>query len=434
MAIDSDYVQSMATQLAQLEIQGQLTKAQRNESNYNAQLKAVTSLDSALKSFKSTASGLKSTSSGGSMLVTSAKFSQEGYATATVSSKAVEGSYDFFVAQLASKSQIALSGLTDADMGSGSLTLGQNGETFTVDMSGVATLSELAAAINGAADNTGVKASLVRSNGEINLVLSSEKTGADQAISLSASGNAALSDALSNQTVLSEAKDAEVYLGGEGGIKLTSTTNTFENIIDGVSLTFTKAQASGDTAISLEVAQDQKATKEKAQAFVSAFNTLMSTFDSLTTSGSETSARGSLAGDSSVRAIESMLNNLIRTSFGGASLIDFGISADRSGKLTIDATRFEKAITANPEGFDKLFTDKGNLLDTLDKNLNLYTSSASGVLTKRKDTLNTQLRRLDTEYDNIQKQYDNYYNRYLRQYTSLMQTMSSMEQTSGMFG
>ena len=42
-----------------------------------------------------------------------------------------------------------------------------------------ATLDELAAAINGAGDNTGVKATLVRSNGRVNLVLTSDKTGAD---------------------------------------------------------------------------------------------------------------------------------------------------------------------------------------------------------------------------------------------------------------
>ncbi|MFI7868489.1 flagellar cap protein FliD N-terminal domain-containing protein, partial [Ectopseudomonas khazarica] len=105
MAIDSDYVQSMATQLAQYEIQGQLAKANRNQEAYKAQLNALSSLDTALKSFKSAASGLKL--AGSSMLVNSASYSQEGYATATVGSKAVAGSYDFFVQQLASKSQLA---------------------------------------------------------------------------------------------------------------------------------------------------------------------------------------------------------------------------------------------------------------------------------------------------------------------------------------
>lgn len=431
MAIDSDYVQSMATQLAQYEIQGQLAKANRNEATYKAQLSAVTSLDTALKGFKSAASGLKL--GGNSMLVNSASFSQEGYASATVSTKAVAGSYDFFVQQLASKSQVALQGLQDGDLGSGSLTIGQAGGSFTIELDSVTTLDELAAAINNASDNEGVKATLVRSNGQVNLVLTSEKTGADQAISLSASDNTAFEDAVAARQELSVAKDAIVRLGGESGIELTSSSNTFDNVVDGVSLTFNKAHKSGDTPLTMEIGQDQKATKEKAQAFVSAFNTLMNSFDSLTASGGESGGRGPLAGDASVRAIESMLNQVVRTSFGGVSLTEFGIVADRNGKLTIDNARFEKAVAANPEGFEKLFTDKGNLLDTLDKNLAVYTSSAGGLLTNRKDTLNSQLRRVDQQFDAIQKQYDSYYARYLRQYTGLMQTMAAMEQTYGMF-
>lgn len=431
MAIDSDYVQSMATQLAQYEIQGQLAKANRNQEAYKAQLNALSSLDTALKSFKSAASGLKL--AGSSMLVNSASYSQEGYATATVGSKAVAGSYDFFVQQLASKSQLALQGLQDGDLGSGSLSIGQGSDTFSVDLGAVTTLDELAAAINGAADNSGVKATLVRSNGQVNLVLTSETTGADQAISLTASGNTAFENAVAARQELSVAKDAIVRLGGETGIELTSSSDTFANIIDGVSLTFSKAHQTGDTPLTIEIAQDQSATKEKAQTFVSAFNALMSSFDSLTASGGESGSRGPLAGDASVRAIEGMLNQLVRTSFGGVSLTEFGIVADRGGKLTIDSARFEKAVAANPEGFEKLFTDKGNLLDTLDKNLAVYTSSAGGLLTNRKDTLNTQLRRVDQQFDNIQKQYDSYYARYLRQYTGLMQTMAAMEQTYGMF-
>ncbi len=421
----------MATQLAQYEVQGQLAKANRNEAAYKSQLGALTALDTALKTFKTAASGLKL--AGSSMLVNSATFSQEGYASATVGSKAVPGSYDFFVQQLASKSQLALQGLQGSDLGSGSLTIGQGSDSFNVDLGAVSTLDELAAAINGASDNKGVKATLVRSNGQVNLVLTSEKTGADQAISLTANGNTAFETAVAGRQELSVARDAIVRLGGENGIELTSSSNTFDNVIDGVSLTFNKAHKSGDTPVTIDIGQDQKATKEKAQTFVSAFNALMTSFDSLTASGGESGTRGVLAGDASVRAIESMLNQLVRTSFGGVSLTEFGIVADRNGKLTIDNARFEKAVAANPEGFEKLFTDKGNLLDTLDKNLAVYTSSAGGLLTSRKDTLNSQLRRVDQQFDTIQKQYDSYYSRYLRQYTGLMQTMAAMEQTYGMF-
>jgi len=434
MAIDSDYVQQMSTQLATYEVQSSLDRLNRNESNYKAQRDALSSLRSSLTTFKSAITKLNSSTS--SMLTNSATFSQEGYASATVGTKATTGSYDFFVKQLASKDQLALQGLTDANLaGGGTLTIEQDGASFDVDMSGLTTLDELARAINDAADNNGVQATLVRSDGAVNLVLTSEETGAAQAISLSATGNAAVEAAVAGPTRLSSAADAEVYLGRDtSGIKLTNASNTFENVIDGVSMTFTKAHAAGDAPLTIDIAQDKEGTQAKAQSFIDAFNTLMSSFDSLTASGSESTARGMLAGDASVRSIESRLNALLRTDFGGTSLINFGISADRNGKLTIDSKRFEAAVASNPEGFEALFTGKDNLLDSIDKTVASYTSSTNGMLKNRMDTLDMSLRRIDEQFENLQQQYDTHYSRYLKQFTSMMQTMQSMEQTFGLFG
>lgn len=434
MAIDTDYIQRMSTELATYQVQGTLDRLNRNEANYKQQREALSSLRSALSTFGSTVKSLKSV--GSSMLVNKASFSQEGYASASIGPKAGEGIYSFHVQQLASAHQLALEGLTpDALSAGGTLTIGQGAAgTFDVDLASVATLEELAAAINGHANNTGTKASLVRNNGETLLVLSSEKSGAEHAISLEVTGaSAEFSDAVANRRELSAAQDAEVYLGGPGGIKITNSSNRFDDLIDGVSLTFSKAHAAGEPPLTIEIGRDDSATKNKVQSFVDAFNTLIGSLNGLTASGSETSARGPLAGDAGVRAIESRLNQLLRTNFDGVSLTSLGVVADRNGKLTIDAARFEKAIASDPQSLEKLFTGKDNLLDSIDKTLSSYTNSASGILKNRLDTLDLGLRRVNEEFDNLQKQYDTYYARYLQQFTNMMQTMQAMEQTFGMF-
>lgn len=441
MAIDSDYVKQMATQLANYEVQSAVSKANRNQSNYKAQLTAVTSLESALKTFSTSVKGLKGVDK--SVLTNTATFSSEGFASAKVGTTAVAGNYQFFVEQLASAHQVALEGLADADVPtSGNLVIGQGAASFSIDLSSIDSdnsggnsLAELAAAINAAADNSGVNATLVRSNGNVSLVLASEKTGAANAISLSTTGVAAgaFDTAVGAPRELSAAQDAMVRLGGETGMLLTNASNTFDNIIDGVSMSFTKAHASGEQPLSVIVGRDDKATKDKVQSFVTAINNLLGTFDSLTVSGGETSSRGVLAGDASIRSIEGMLNKVLRTEFGGVTLMEMGIVADRYGKMTIDTARFEKAIAANPEGLDKLFNAKDALLDSLDKNLAVYTTGPNNLMKARKESLNTMLRRVDEQFDGIQKQYDNYYTRYLKQYTNMMQTMSAMEQTYGMF-
>lgn len=443
MAIDTNYVQTMATQLAQFDVQAATTKANRNEKNYKNKLSAVTALESALKTFASSVKSLKTIGSNSTVMVNSATFSSADYATANVGSKAIAGSYDFFVKQLASRHQVAFEGLQDSDIDtSGTLTITQGTKSFGINLSGIDSnndgtnsLTELAAAINAATDNSGVKATLVRSNGEVSLVLASENSGEENAISFSTSGTSggAFDTALTNPRVLSEAKNAIVRLGGETGIELSNASNTFDNIIDGVGMTFNKVHQTGEQPLNMTIAQDKTATLAQTQKLATAFNTLMSTFDQLTASGTNASDRGVLAGDSSVRAIKSMLNQIVRAEYGGASLIDFGISADSKGKLTIDSTRFNKAIAANPEGLEKLFSDKGALLESIDKNISVYTSSSSGLFKARKETLNASLRKVDVEFDKIQSKYDNYYARYLKQYTNMMQITSAMEQTYGLF-
>ncbi|WP_444436327.1 flagellar filament capping protein FliD [Pseudomonas sp. A6] len=431
--IDSDYVQQMATQLAQYDIQASQTRLNRNKTSYNSELSAVTQLKSALSTFSSAVSGLKSSSSSTSnMLVNSATFSAEGYATASVGSTAVSGSYQFFVKQLAAKDQVALQGLSDGDLGSGELTIGQGSDSFKIDMSGITSLSALASAINGASDNTGVKATLVRSDGAVNLVLTSDESGEDQAISLSSS-NAAMQGSIDARKQLSSAQDAIVYLGGQGGIELRNASNTFDKAIDGVSLTFTKVSDPAEAPLSLDIGRDKDATTKKLQGFLDAYNTLMSSIGTLTASGSGSTTRGALAGDSAVQAIKSAVNGLIRTSFGGVNLIGYGVSADSSGKLTLDSSKLEKALAQNADGFEQLFSDKGNLIDSLSSALKTYTSSTSGLLTSRVNSLNDKLADIDDQFDDLQTRYNNSYARYLKQYTNLMQVMNSMDQTSSMF-
>ena len=86
MAIDSDYVKQMATQLATYEVQSSLDRLNRNESNYKTQRDALSKLRTSLTTFKSAMSGLKTGNA--TMLVNSASFSQDGYASATVGTQA----------------------------------------------------------------------------------------------------------------------------------------------------------------------------------------------------------------------------------------------------------------------------------------------------------------------------------------------------------
>lgn len=450
---DSNYAYTMATQLAQYDTQYSYARLDRNKTNYTQQQTALNSLSSALSTFESKLSSLNGFSS--SILQNKATLSSEGYATANVTSKAQAGSYQFFVKQLASKDQYALPDLS----ASGKLVIEQPANTKDVDGSptskgaieieldddafkndkGELDLGKVAAAINAQAKEKelGVNATLVRSNGVTNLILTSEETGSDQALEISGGGTL---------KTLSKAQDAKVYLGADetSGLELTSKSNTFDNIIEGVTLTFNQVHKEGDAPLAVDIAQDNEATKAKVQEFVDAYNALMGEIRKLTASGSEDSKRGALAGDGTVRSIKSMIDNIIRkgVTVDGQqiSLVSLGISSTREGNLTLDSSRLEKTLATNPNVLETLFKgaggdDKGILGALLNRETGLakYTSSVNGILKNRKDSVTDSLKRIERERERVDTQYDNLYQRYLAQYTNLVSIMNQMSQTSSLY-
>lgn len=444
MSINTEYARSMAQQLASYDVAPMQARIDRSQANYKTRLDAVTKLESALRTFRAAVRDLKGGSTG-TMVANKASFSSEGYASAAVGSTAVAGNYQFFVEQLAGAHQLAIEGIEDGDISAqGTLDLNVGGAAFSVSLvdadkggDGKVSLAELAAAINGASTNTGARATLVRSNGSVSLVLTSEKTGAANTLSVATTAtnptDTRFHAALASPQVLSQARDAKVHLGGEGGMVLTNSSNTFDELIDGVTLTFTRAHSTGETALSLDVGQDATAMQDKAKKFVSAVNALLSSVASLTASGSESAARGALAGDAATRAIHSQVNRILRETFDGQRMADFGITAARNGSLSFDTAAFDRAVAAKPDGLDKLFSGNTGMLDSLDKAMQVYTATTNGVLANRKESLNAQLKRLDQQSTQLDGQYERYYTRHLRQYTSMMQIMASMEQTQGMF-
>ncbi|MNJ21559.1 Flagellar hook-associated protein 2 [compost metagenome] len=442
MTIDSASIQSQAKSLAQYEVQREMGQVKRSSEQYKAQLAAVSTLDKALKSFGSAVKGMQGTDK--SMLVSTAKFSKEGMASATLGAKAQEGRYQLFITQLASAHQLSLSGL-GSDVGvSGSLSITQNGDNFQVglaaadsDSDGKVSQEELAAAINKHSDNKGVKATLVRSQNGVSLVLTAQKTGAASRITLSSVGaNSQLTSSLAGKRDLSAGADAVVHLGGENGLRLEQSSNTFKDLIEGVSLTVSKAHSTGETPLILDISRDKSATKAKVNEFITAINGLLGTFDSLSAPGGEKGGRGALAGDASIRAVKTLLNTELRKSFsgaGGKSLMDFGLRAAADGKLKLDDKAFDKMLDTHPQALDKLFTGKDQLLDSLSKKLATFTSGSSGSMKARKDNLNTQLQRVEEKRKGIDKKYAAHYQRYLKQYSAMAQVVASMEQTFRMF-
>ncbi|WP_281630713.1 flagellar filament capping protein FliD [Vibrio sp. St2] len=438
---------TMAQQLATFDVQSFKQRYTTQASQYQSQLDALGKVESALREFRTAVNEMNNSTSG--IIKNSATVSSEGFFTASADSKALKGSYQIFVEQVATTHQVStgmpadLESTTEVPL-TGTLEFKINGETMTLDLStldsdgdGKATMADLTSAINNDPDNPGVNATLVRSGGKTHFMLSSEETGVANKIEVSATGTGQswFEDAFTNLNQISEAKDAIIWLGAkDSGLKLEGSSNTFSDAIDGLDITVSKAQETSESPLTLSVGGDNDATKEQVNKFIDAYNKLMSTVDEYTKVDTENNTRAVLASDPTLRAIESQVKSVVRGDFGGLRLSQVGIEIDRDGKMKLDSEKFEQAQIDNSTGLEAMFNGDGNLLDSIDTIIEPYLQFSSGLFKSRKDALKQNIDRINDKQVVLDRKYDMAYDRYLKQFTQMNTIMRQMNQTMSMFG
>ncbi|MGR3970769.1 flagellar filament capping protein FliD [Shewanella sp. 1180_01] len=361
----------------------------KKEDSIKAKVSAMGTLKSALSTFQD---ALKKLQTGDALNQRKISVSNETYLTATADKTAQAGSYGIKVEQLAVNHKLA--GINVADpvlpVGEGSLDFGINGKSFSVDIAATDSLSDIAKKVNKSSDNTGVTATVITSDAGSRLIFSSNKSGEDNQISITANDTSGtgLNDMFGagNITTLQNAKNSVVYIDNQ---KVTSQTNEVKNAIAGMTLNLTDADLSKTTTLKIE--QDDDAVKTNVKAFVDAYNSLATAVDKMSSYDKDKKTAAALQGDSMVRSIESQLRSIsserIDTDGGNSiALYDIGIKTDRYGKLSIDDTKLDKVLSEDMSSVEALFStpDKGlanrfyDLADSYVKSRGLIDSRQTG--------------------------------------------------------
>jgi flagellar hook-associated protein 2 len=222
---------------------------------------------------------------------------------------------------------------------------------------------------------------------------------------------------------LVEAQDAVLSLGGTAGgnsLVATSSTNTFKNLVTGLTI---DALAASSNPVTITVAKDVEAVTEKIQTFVDKFNAVVTAITDATKYDAETQKASPLLGNYQVESLRSRLYNIISSTTSGVGDImrfsSLGITVGSSAKLEFDAEKFQTAYAANPKAIESFFstTDKG-MGYILDKMADEYTQSGDGILTKaasgyddRTDLLNDRIDYLEelltSKEDRLYRQFQN---------------------------
>jgi flagellar hook-associated protein 2 len=268
--------------------------------------------------------------------------------TASTSSGAKPGSLDFQVTQLA-QTQVTVTPKVNGVTGwpYTTLTINTGGANYTVTPA-TNSLDDLVSAVN--ASGSGVAASKVDvGGGDFRIQFTASKSGTVGAFTIS--------DAGTTYTDVKAAQGAQVSLwpGTTAAQTVTSSTNTFTNLLPGVSITAKDVTAGTAT---LTVASDTAGITKVASDLVDGVNGIFSLVasrtavtTSTTTTGTSTSA-GVFTGDSTVRTVNQNILSAASLPVGTPprSPSELGISITKTGTMEFDATKFGAALAADPAG------------------------------------------------------------------------------------
>lgn len=286
--------------------------------------------------------------------------SDETAISATSTTGTSSGSYAITVNSLAQAQTTVSSGFADTtstSIGTGTVTLttgNGNPVLITIDSSN-STLSGLRDAINNA--QAGVTATIINDGSATpyRLMLTASGTGLAGAFTIE--GNLSGGQAPTFQQTQA-ASDAQFSING---VAISKSSNTISDVISGVTFTLKKASAG---PVTLQAERDSDSVVSALKEFVSAYNEVSTFINAQFTYSAGTKDAGPLAGDPTLRRIQSMLQNPIiqsarnqYTSYAVAGQV--GLEFNRDGSLTFNESKFREAFNLNPSSVAALFLGNG---------------------------------------------------------------------------
>ncbi len=168
--------------------------------------------------------------------------------------------------------------------------------------------------------------------------------------------------------LLQEAANAQIAIGNTGGngspITISSATNTFTDVLGGLSITI-KALTDPGENITISAEPNVAGMRDRVTNFVKAYNEMVKFVDDQNEYKPGATETGVLFGDPIVQSIAQAIRNTTGSKVGAldgkySQLFGIGIRSDSGGRLTIrDSARLEEALRTNPEAVRRLFVESG---------------------------------------------------------------------------
>jgi flagellar hook-associated protein 2 len=373
----------------------------------------------------------------------------------TTDTRAGAGTYNIEVSQIAKATRLAT-----AAMSSTSQPL-NSGAAFTLDFNfynntppvasppattrtqsvnipaGSTSLAGIVNTVNASSDTTGIRAQLVKTGVGYSVTFTGP-TGAGNAFEMSGLP----ADLSLMASPLQSAQDAKVSVDG---LDITSQSNAISDAIEGVTLDLYAPTTAGSPA-RLDLSRQTTSIKDSIKALVTAYNEFD---DGLTVLGDKDSKvqgyGGTMVGDSLLNTVRSQIRTMLTKDAKvmstpadantAASVLNpdvyaarhVGLSFDRNGKLTLDETKLDKALSTHFDQVVTMFTANksgqsiyspadgglaGNAVKNIDKMLR-----TTGVIDSESNNANVKIKKYKEDLTQLEDRMQALLTRYTKQFS-----------------
>ncbi len=303
---------------------------------------------------------------------------------------------------------------------------------------GSGTLSEVVSAINNA-DGLSYGAVAVNTGSGYRLQLTANDTGAAATVGIDQSMFTGLSGTpgVDMFSTLTAAQDAEITFEGLNPYSITSASNTFKDIMPGVSAT---VSAVTTDPVTISSTKDTAKVADAVESLVNDLSTLFARIKQGTKSDVEAGTTGLLSGSSAPRRAQSELQRAMLNPVAGNSIISAGaagITLATDGTITFDRAAFISAYEADPDGMQRLFVapddevdSNPGILDRISEVAKNASSFGTGYLATAKEAKDNQVNAFNRQVDAYEVRLERRQAALQRQYAALEVALGSLNNQS----
>lgn len=295
--------------------------------------------------------------------------------------------------------------------------------TIRIETDDNTSLADLVEKINSDSKSP-VNASLLQlgAGGGVRLLLNGKNTGENGRVAIDSDIGLSFSET-------AKAQDAVLAFGASdsnGGVLVTSSSNTFSGVIEDVELTI---NGTSDSATTVTIAENSETLTKQLETFVNQYNSLRDKLSSLTVFDEATNSVGVLFASSVALRIDTTYGNFLSGAIRGAgdinSLAEIGISLSENGKLSLDKSKLNAAIANDRGAVEEFFTKEETGFSAKAKQVSERLAGIeNGALLSRNNLLQSQIEQNQQRIESFDIRLD-------RQRTRLLTQFYNMETVIG---